>query len=264
VITPSRSARALREATGTLLLAQALLLLGLTLGAPPAGADPDPGEIHDPIEPLNRGIFALNDWLDRWVLEKAAIVWGGLFPHSFHVSLRNVTNNSQGPVVMVNDLLQGKPIDAAEDLGRFVVNTTIGLGGLLDPATALGLEDNAEDFGQTFGVWGIPAGPFLMLPLLGPSNPRDLVGRIADTAWRSALLTFPVTLGLSATDILNRRTLLLETIREERAAAFDLYAAIRNAYVQQRKSQIAEQEDGEQPTEANDDLYYFEEDDATF
>ena len=262
-MTRSRAARALRGTTATLLLAQALVLLGLTFWAPPAGADPDPAEIHDPIEPLNRGIFAFNDWLDRWILEKAAIVWNGLFPHSFHVSLRNLTNNSQGPVVMVNDLLQGKPIDAAEDLGRFLVNTTIGLGGLLDPATALGLEDNAEDFGQTFAVWGIPAGPFLMIPLLGPSNPRDLVGSVADTAWRSAVLTFPVTFAVSATDILNRRTLLLETIREERAAAFDLYAAIRNAYVQQRKSQIAENDDREQPTEANDDLYYFEEDDET-
>ncbi len=260
----TRSRAALALGGTTLLLAQALLLLGLTFWAPPARADRDPAEIYDPIEPVNRGIFAFNDWIDRWILEKAAIVWNGLFPHSFHVSLRNVTNNSQGPIVMVNDLLQGKPLDAAEDLGRFLVNTTIGLGGLLDPATALGLEDNAEDFGQTFGVWGIPAGPFLMIPLLGPSNPRDLVGSVADSAWRSAVLTFPVTFAIGVTDILNRRTLLLETIREERAAAFDLYAAIRSAYVQQRKSQIAENDDGKQPTEANDDLYYIEEDDETY
>ena len=95
-MTRSRAARALRGTTATLLLAQALVLLGLTFWAPPAGADPDPAEIHDPIEPLNRKIFVFNDWLDRWILEKAAIVWDGLFPHSFHVSLRNLSNNSQG------------------------------------------------------------------------------------------------------------------------------------------------------------------------
>jgi phospholipid-binding lipoprotein MlaA len=224
-------------------------------------ADPDRNAVYDPIEPVNRGIFAFNDGFDRWLLEPTAIVWNALFPHSFHVSLRNVSENARGPVVLVNDLLQGKPIDAAEDLGRFLVNTTIGLGGLLDPATSLGLEDNDEDLGQTFGVWGIPAGPFLMLPLLGPSNPRDAVGAIGDGAARSALLSFPINFAISMTDVINRRALLLETIREERAAAFDLYAAVRNAYVQQRKSQIAGDQ-REEETGDGDDLYHFEEDEA--
>ena len=235
--------------------------LGLAAWAPAAAADPDRNRVYDPIEPVNRGIFAFNDWFDRWLLEPVAIGWNALFPHSFHVSLRNVSENARGPVVLVNDLLQGKPIDAAEDLGRFLINTTVGLGGLLDPATSLGLEDNDEDFGQTFGVWGIPAGPFLVLPLLGPSNPRDAVGAIGDGAARSALLTFPINLAISMTDVINRRALLLETIREERAAAFDLYAAVRNAYVQQRKSQIAD-DHREKETGDGDDLYDFEEDEA--
>lgn len=235
--------------------------LGLAAWAPAAAADPDRNRVYDPIEPVNRGIFAFNDWFDRWLLEPVAIGWNALFPHSFHVSLRNVSENARGPVVLVNDLLQGKPIDAAEDLGRFLINTTVGLGGLLDPATSLGLEDNDEDFGQTFGVWGIPAGPFLVLPLLGPSSPRDAVGAIGDGAARSALLTFPINLAISMTDVINRRALLLETIREERAAAFDLYAAVRNAYVQQRKSQIAD-DHREKETGDGDDLYDFEEDEA--
>lgn len=237
------------------------LCLGLAAWAPAAAAEPDRNAVYDPIEPVNRGIFAFNDWFDRWLLEPVAIGWNALFPHSFHVSLRNVSENARGPVVLVNDLLQGKPIDAAEDLGRFLINTTVGLGGLLDPATSLGLEDNDEDFGQTFGVWGIPAGPFLVLPLLGPSSPRDAVGAIGDGAARSALLTFPINLAISMTDVINRRALLLETIREERAAAFDLYAAVRNAYVQQRKSQIAD-DHREKETGDGDDLYDFEEDEA--
>jgi len=237
------------------------LCLGLAAWAPAAAAEPDRNAVYDPIEPVNRGIFAFNDWFDRWLLEPVAIGWNALFPHSFHVSLRNVSENARGPVVLVNDLLQGKPIDAAEDLGRFLINTTAGLGGLLDPATSLGLEDNDEDFGQTFGVWGIPAGPFLVLPLLGPSSPRDAVGAIGDGAARSALLTFPINLAISMTDVINRRALLLETIREERAAAFDLYAAVRNAYVQQRKSQIAD-DHREKETGDGDDLYDFEEDEA--
>ena len=237
------------------------LCLGLAAWAPAAAAEPDRNAVYDPIEPVNRGIFAFNDWFDRWLLEPVAIGWNALFPHSFHVSLRNVSENARGPVVLVNDLLQGKPIDAAEDLGRFLINTTVGLGGLLDPATSLGLEDNDEDFGQTFGVWGIPAGPFLVLPLLGPSSPRDAVGAIGDGAARSALLTFPINLAISMTDVINRRALLLETIREERAAAFDLYAAVRNAYVQRRKSQIAD-DHREKETGDGDDLYDFEEDEA--
>jgi phospholipid-binding lipoprotein MlaA len=238
----------------------ALCLAALAWCAP-AAADPDPEAVYDPIEPFNRTMFAFNDAVDRWLLEPAATVWNALFPHSFQVSLRNASENLQGPGVMVNDLLQGKPIDAAEDLGRFLVNTTIGVGGLLDPATALGLEDNDEDLGQTFGVWGIPAGPFLMLPLLGPSNPRDAIGAVGDGAARSALLSFPVNFAISATDILNRRALLLETIREERAAAFDLYAAVRNAYVQQRRSQVAD--DREMPeAEDGDDLYYFDDEES--
>ena len=216
---------------------------------------------NDRWESMNRSFFSFNDALDRRVLQHLATGWNFLFPPSFQRSLRNVSANAGFPVVFLNDLLQLRWGDSLEDVARFTVNTTVGLGGLFDPATRWGLEDNDEDFGQTLGHWGVPPGPFLMLPLMGPSNPRDLVGRVADGACRvhPYFLSFVINLGINAADLVNRRTLLDETIREERAQAFDLYASIRNAYVSLRENQIRESaapEDGR-----DDDLYYFEDED---
>ena len=213
------------SAAATALLA-ALLLLSVT--PMPAGARPEAeAAVYDPLEPVNRRIFAFNEWFDHWVLEPGAIVWDALFPHSFHLSLRSAVDNARTPLVLVNDLLQGKPWSAAEDLSRFVVNSTLGIGGLFDPAKHFGLEGNDEDLGQTFGVWGIPAG-----------------------------LSWVVNLAVNSADIVNRRTLLLETIREEREAAFDLYAAVRNAYVYHRRDQVADVREDE--AEEVDDFYYFD------
>ena len=241
---------------GAAVRAIALAVLALGLAAPHAGAQTE--ALYDPIEPFNRRIFSFNEAVDRWVLEPVAKVWDSLFPHSFHLSLRGAYENARMPVVFVNDLLQWRLRDAAEDLARLVVNSTLGVGGLLDPATRLGLEDNDEDFGQTLAIWGVPGGPFLIVPVLGASNPRDLIGSLVERAPSIVLLTLPVSLVMGTVDVVNRRALLLETIREEREAAFDLYAAVRNAYVQQRRSQIAESQIDE--TGASDDLYYFEDD----
>jgi phospholipid-binding lipoprotein MlaA len=162
-------------------------------------------------------------------------------------------------VVFLNDLLQLRFGDSLEDVSRFVVNSTVGIGGLFDPATHWGLEDNNEDFGQTLGHWGVPPGPYLVLPIFGPSNPRDAVGRVADGATRvhPYFLDFVVNLAIASTDVVNRRTLLLDIIREERAQAFDLYASVRNAYIALRRNQIRESEPLDD--ESADDLYYIEE-----
>jgi phospholipid-binding lipoprotein MlaA len=215
---------------------------------------------NDPWEGMNRSIFAFNDALDRWILQHVATGWNFVFPPSFQRSIRNVSENAAFPVVFANDLLQLRLGDSVEDMARFTVNTTVGLGGLFDPATHWGLENNDEDFGQTLGHWGVPAGPYLMLPLMGPSNPRDLVGRVADAAARvhPYFLGWAVNLALGATDVVNRRSLLDETIREERAQAFDLYASIRNAYVSLRENQIRESEAPKD--EPDDDFYFFEDD----
>ncbi len=238
----------------TALLATLLLLAAAPM---PAGAQPEAeAAVYDPLERVNRGIFAFNEWFDHWVLEPGAIVWGAVFPHSFQVSLRSAVDNARTPLVLVSDLLQGKPRCAALDLSRIVINSTLGIGGLFDPATHFGLEGNDEDLGQTFGVWGIPAGPYLVIPLLGASNPRDVVGTIVEAVPQALFLSWVVNLAANTADIVNRRTLLLETIREERELAFDLYAAVRNAYVHQRRNQVADAREDE--NEEADDFYYFD------
>ena len=155
----------------------------------------------------------------------------------------------------VNDLLQWKPLAAAQDVGRFALNTTAGIGGLFDPASDVGLADSDEDFGQTLGVWGVPSGPYLVLPVFGPSNPRDTGGLVVDsvTLVYPYFLPFYVNLASTSVSIVNRRSRLLETIREERAAAFDFYVAVRNAYMQRRENQIADRRP--QSEEIDDDLY---------
>ncbi len=234
-------------------------LLALTSLALEARAQGVEETVNDPWEGMNRSFFNFNDRLDRWFLEPVAKGWDFLLPHSFQVSLRNVTDNARFPVVFLNDLLQLRFGDSLEDVSRFVVNTSVGIGGLFDPATHWGLEDNNEDFGQTLGHWGMPPGPYLVLPIFGPSSPRDAVGRIADGATQvhPYFLNFVVNLAIGTTDVVNRRTLLLDIIREERAQAFDFYASVRNAYIALRENQIRESETPDD--ESTDDLYYIEE-----
>jgi phospholipid-binding lipoprotein MlaA len=163
------------------------------------------------------------------------------------------------PIRFLNDLLQCKPVSAVEDLARFAVNTTIGLAGLFDPATHLGLEGYREDFGQTLGFWGIPTGPYLVLPILGPSNPRDTIGLAADSAVAAIVypyfVPFWVSPAISTTNLLNWRSLKLDEIEAEREAALDYYVAIRNAYVSYRENQVRDSEEDELDS---DDLYYLD------
>jgi len=223
--------------------------------AQPAAAGDDDRVVHDPLERANRGIFAFNEGVDRWFLEPVATGWDFVMPDPVELAIQHFFRNLDFPVVLVNDLLQAKPIAAVEDLGRFMINSTAGVAGFFDPATYLGMPDSDEDFGQTLGVWGVPAGPYLVLPLLGPSNPRDTGGLIVDSATRvyPLFLPFYVNIGSASVSVVNRRSRLLETIREERKAAFDFYAAVRNAYVQRRENQIGDRKPKSE--ESDDDLY---------
>ena len=223
--------------------------------APATAADPDAPPADDPWEPFNRPIFSFNDFLSRHVLEPVGRGWNFVVPGFVRDSIARVYVNVRTPAVMVNDLLQGKPRDAGVDLARFLMNSSVGLGGLLDPAAAIGLEPNEEDFGQTFGVWGIPAGPYLVLPLLGPSSPRDAAGRAVDSGaagwgwfipiWASAAIT--------TVDTVNSFSFFADDIAEERAAAFDWYAAVRNAHVSRRENLVRDR--AESPEQDDDDLY---------
>src|SRR5262245_3878679 len=247
----------------------ALLAAGLLLAAAPGlAADPAPdpaagadasASTPDPWEPFNRRVFAVNDFLSRNVLEPVGRGFKFVVPEFVRNSRSRVFVNVRTPGVMLQNLVQGKPRDAGVDLARFLLNTSVGLGGLLgDPAASIGLEPHDEDFGQTFGVWGIPPGPYLVLPFLGPSSPRDAVGRAGDAAttpygwfipfWASAVI-FTV-------DTTNEFSFIADDIREERASTFDWYAAVRNAYVSRRENQVRDRrETPEQEAEEEDSLY---------
>lgn len=216
--------------------------------------------VRDPLEPLNRGVFWFNEQVDRFALEPVARGWAWIAPEVARRSLRNFFENLRFPIQLANHVLQAKPGGAVTDVGRFVVNSTVGIAGLFDPATRLGWETSREDFGQTLGVWRLPAGPYLVLPLLGPSNPRDTVGLAADGA--AAVYPYFVPLWASAaaatTDVVNRRSFLLEEVRENRRSAFDYYVFVRNAYLQYRENQVRDSEGGA-PAELDEDLYYWEE-----
>lgn len=237
------------------------------LGAPAssfAAADPDPWQS------MNRSIFAFNDTVDRWFLEPVAKAYDWALPSGVQSMVGNFTTNLATPAVLMNDLLQGKPHEAVEDLTRMALNSTFGMAGLIDVAGAGGVRENDEDLGQTLGVWGVPAGPYLVLPFLGPSSPRDAVGQVGDAAAtvHGYFLGTPLSVGIRAVELVNLRASLLDDVRDAREASFDYYVFVRNAYVQYRLGQVA---DGvapapgpnpvggaEAPPLDEDDLYFFD------
>jgi phospholipid-binding lipoprotein MlaA len=240
-----------------------LALLALTAGSLPARAGTPVGTTEDPWEGFNRKIFAFNEGFDRWILEPVATAWDTVLPDPVQTSVRNVFDNARFPVIFLNDLLQGRPLDAGETLGRFLLNSTIGLGGIWDVAVEAGWERHSSDFGQTLGVWGVPPGPYLVLPLFGASNPRDTVGLGVDSAARlyGWFIPFWVSLAAGSTDAVNRRSLVLGEIRAEREAAFDFYVAVRNFYIQHRLEDVRRGR-GEKITDQEEEkLYQIEDDD---
>jgi phospholipid-binding lipoprotein MlaA len=221
--------------------------------------------VYDPLETMNRGIFSFNETCDRWVLEPVATGWDFVMPHPVQRGISNFFGNLTFPRRFVNDLLQGKLRKAGDDLGRFAINTTVGLLGFFDPATDFGFPPTDEDFGQTLGVWGVPPGPYLVLPLVGPplvstSNPRDVVGFAVDSVTTPEFWLAPyyVSIPATTTRIINARSLALEEMRAERASAFDFYAAVRSAYVQYRVNQIRDRADEPEDEDADEDFYMLE------
>ena len=224
----------------------------------PAAEPIDVGGPNDPWEGFNRKIFWFNEKVDIWVLRPVAVGWDFVLPEIVQTGIRNIFANVRFPVIFVNDLLQAKPLQAGEDLGRFLVNTTVGVGGIWDPARRIGLPGNNEDFGQTLGYWGVPTGPYLVLPLLGPSNPRDTVGLTVDsfTTAYPYYVAWYVTTAITAARVINTRARYIEEIDENRATALDFYALQRNAYTAFRENLVNDFQPSTEPE--TDDLYYFE------
>jgi phospholipid-binding lipoprotein MlaA len=195
----------------------------------------------DPWEGFNRKIMAFNDAADRWVMKPVARGYTKVVPRPARRGVSNFFSNLLYPIVIVNQFLQGKFRDGVSDIGRFVVNTTVGLGGLLDPATAVGLPRNDEDFGQTFGKWGAGPGPYIVVPFLGPSTIRDGTGSLCSAAltpWRYSDEE-RVRYGATALYAIDARAGLLEA---EELISGDRYSFLRDAYLQRREFLV---QDGE-------------------
>ena len=234
--------------------ARALVLTALVCAAPAAQAQ----EESDPWEGFNRSIFAFNEWLDRNVLIPVAKGWDFVAPEPVQTGIDNIFQNSGMSVVLANDILQLKPMNALEDVARVLVNTTVGIAGIFDVATKIGIPENDEDFGQTLGYWGVPKGPYLVLPIFGPSNPRDTLGLIVDTGsqpW-TYFVEIYISVPVSVFEFVNLRAIYLEDVEERREAALDYYDFQRNAYIQSRDLAVDDLEAPEEETE--EDLYYFD------
>jgi len=184
-------------------------------------------------------VHTFNDVLDRHVAKPLAKGYVKVTPRPERTGVSNFFQNLSYPTVIVNDLLQGKLKSFGGDTARLVLNTTIGIGGLFDPATKMGLPVGDEDFGQTLGKWGVPPGPYIVLPIFGPSDARDTVGFVADqfTDPKFYVNNIYLSLGLSGGALLDMRVELLST-DDVLARAFDPYVFVRNAYLQRREFQV--------------------------
>ena len=187
-------------------------------------------EVSDPFEDINRLVFDVNETLDRIIARPTANFYSKL-PTPIKKGVTNLFDNLEEINTSVNQALQGKPLTALNDISRFVINSTIGIAGIFDVATAMGLKRHEEDFGQTLAVWGVPAGPYVMLPVLGPHTLRDLLGRPVSSFLS---VTFHMTesdvnFGLNMIDALETRERLLEV---ESLLSGDKYYFVRDSYIQ--------------------------------
>jgi phospholipid-binding lipoprotein MlaA len=247
--------RATKEETGNLILAE---VPAETDNAPtngdqaPAAWDDDDDlsfldddeeilDVWDPIEPFNRGMFWFNDKLYFYLLKPVARGWRWLIPHPGQVALSNVFSNLATPVRMINAGLQGKFGDAGNELNRFAINTTIGIGGMFDAAKAhFDIKKKNEDTGQTLGFYGVGPGPYLVLPFFGPSNARDGIGLLADSRmdlvyylWEDQDYWTAIVL-----DVINKTALDKDTYEGIKKDALDPYLFVRDAFAQYRQNLI--------------------------
>lgn len=230
----------------------ALALLGACATVPPGGTAARPAQQIDPWENWNRKVHAFNEAVDEAVLKPVATAYRDVVPQLVRTGIGNVLGNIYDAWSAANHLLQGKA-QSGLDMGmRVLTNTVFGLGGLLDPATEMGLTRRAEDFGQTLGRWGLPNGPYVVLPLLGPSTVRDTAGLIADR--QVAPSTLPPTEAGRATaaalELIDTRANLLQTTQLLDEVSLDKYAFIRDGYLARRRDALY---DGAPPMEAFED-----------
>lgn len=215
-------------------------------------------EKNDPLEPMNRAIFSFNMGFDDLILEPTAKLYRKFGPPDIRDGIANFVTNWREPVTFVNDVLQAEPKRAGNSLTRFVINSTFGFLGVFDTARHWGIEAHSEDFGQSFATWGVPEGPFIMLPFLGPSTARDFAGFMTDffydptSLWLSHKGWTYVRYGRLALRGLIYREENLETLDDMSKSSTDFYATIRSAYRQYRTYDI---NNGVLDVSADDDLF---------
>jgi phospholipid-binding lipoprotein MlaA len=223
----------------------ALGITGLTAGCATL-TTPD-RENHDPLEGGNRVVYTINDYLDKYVLEPVAKRYVQYTPSPVRTAVTHFFDNVMYLNVVFNDLLQGKIKQGLADLGRFTLNSTLGIGGLFDPATAWGVPKHEEDLGQTLGVWGMGEGAYLYLPLSGPNSLRDAPNLVTSTLLNPLFyISSPVMIPVGLLGGINTRANHLDATRMRDEAALDPYTFTREAYREKRLSLMY---DGELPTE---------------
>ena len=234
------------------------VLLGALLLVSSGCATTGPKTKEDPFEGFNRGIFWFNEGLDRFIIGPVARGYNWLLPDFMQTGVRNFYANISMPIVLINDILQLKPLAAAEDVSRIFINSTVGIAGFVDVARMAEVPENDEDFGQTLGYWGLPPGPYVVIPLYGPSSIRGTVGLAADTVSLPHLYFLPWYANgiMGAVRILGWRAFYDEELEQSRRDAIDFYSFVRSSYQQNREMRVSDQE--ELGFEEQDDIYYFE------
>ena len=242
-----------------LLAAVAALALALAgCATRPPASDPEAvaeyRQNNDPLEPTNRVFYAVNNGLDTVILRPLAVAYRYAVPQVVRNPIHNLLTNISSPVTFVDDVSQAKPRRAGDTFMRFVINTTVGVGGLFDVASGWGYPAHETDFGVTFALWGVPEGPFLFLPVLGPSNPRDALGFGVDTVidpffWPpngGGMNTFRIT--RTVMTAVDARERVLDATDQINKTALDPYATYRSLYRQHRDSVIQQTRDDNRQT----------------
>ncbi|MDR3658882.1 MAG: VacJ family lipoprotein, partial [Mycobacterium sp.] len=227
-----------------------LLLVGVAgCATPPPASDPDAvaefKQTNDPLEPTNRVMYTVNEGLDTMLIRPLAIGYTWVVPEYVRGRIHNMLSNLNSPVLLANDMMQGKPRRAGDTLMRFVINSTVGLAGIFDVATDWGYPYHSADFGETLALWGVPDGPYLFLPILGPGNPRDSSGYGVDVAldpmtWVGINNNTVADIGYAryGLTLLDVRSGLFDTLDKATAQALDPYATVRSLYRQHRAAEI--------------------------
>ncbi len=233
---------ALRRAVAACLLLPALVAGCVQPGTPQSAAALD--QSNDPLEPLNRQIFDFNDLVDRVLLKPVAQVYIAVLPEDGREAIRRLLDNMKEPTLFFNNVLQGEFERAGITVGRFAVNTTVGLAGLVDVANQVGLPRQDADFGQTLFVWGLPEGPYLILPILGPSNPRDVIGMGVDSYADPLRLISrlrgieEISIARFAADGVDQRARVIDVLDELKKNSLDYYAQLRSLAQQRRAAEL--------------------------